>query len=44
MNRLWEQWDEQAPRLDLPMYGRLQPRPTADGAGNGSLRPKEVEA
>jgi formamidase len=44
MNRLWEQWDEQAPKLDLPMYGRLHPRPSADGAGNGSLRPEEMQA
>ena len=29
MNRLWEQWDRQAPLLDLPMYGALAPRPAA---------------
>lgn len=28
MNRLWEQWDRQAPKLDLPMYGALRPRPS----------------
>jgi formamidase len=43
MNRLWEQWDEQAPKLDLPMYGRLHPRPSPDGAGNGAVRTEEVE-
>jgi formamidase len=29
MNRLWEQWDREAPKLDLPMYGALRPRPSA---------------
>jgi formamidase len=27
INRLWEQYDRLAPNLDLPMYGRLAPRP-----------------
>jgi formamidase len=27
MNRLWEEYDRLAPGLDLPMYGRLEPRP-----------------
>jgi formamidase len=40
MNRLWEQWDRQAPALDLTMYGALRPRPAAaagdlDPAVNG---------
>jgi formamidase len=37
INRLWEQWDRRAPLLDLPMYGRLSPRPQAndDGAAAG---------
>jgi formamidase len=38
INRLWDQWDRQAPLLDLPMYGRLSPRPQAhdDGATDGA--------
>jgi formamidase len=29
MNKLWQQWDEHAAALELPMYGALAPRPDA---------------
>jgi formamidase len=39
MNRLWEQWDRLAPRLELPMYGELRPRPAArESAGDLEVR------
>jgi formamidase len=44
MNRLWQQWDEQAGRLELPMYGATRPRPGADGGANGAVRHEEVQA
>jgi formamidase len=36
MNRLWQQWDERAPALELPMYGSLRPRPS-NVADNGAV-------
>jgi formamidase len=30
MNRLWEQWDDQAGGLELPMYGELAARPVKE--------------
>jgi formamidase len=41
MNRLWEQFDNAAEGLDLPMYGRIQPRPKA---GENGGPPEAVEA
>jgi formamidase len=46
MNRLWEQWDRDGVKLDLPMYGQLRPRPAApaDPAGNGATAEAGVMA
>jgi predicted amidohydrolase len=32
MNRLWDEFDRLAPGLELPMYGRLRPRPSRTDA------------
>jgi formamidase len=32
MNKLWQQWDEHAGSLQLPMYGDLRPRPAGAAA------------
>lgn len=48
MNRLWQQWDEHAGKLDLPMYGSPRPRPSTggdtEGGGNGAVRRERVQS
>jgi formamidase len=43
MNRLWEQWDERAPVLDLPMYGELRPRPVESAMTGAPGADQEVQ-
>src|SRR4051795_4987722 len=44
MNRLWEEYDRLAPGLDLPMYGRLRPRPGRPEAPGAPSAAEEVNA
>src|SRR4051794_36840434 len=44
MNRLWEEYDRLAPGLELPMYGRLRPRPGRPDAPGAPSAAEEVNA